>query len=111
MGIDIYFNPLFFLHRMFYNGEQIFLDKNNIKQLKIILKDYHLKERDDIENLATFEILRKVLGSSISNDSLFLYGDEEINKNEENQFSILCSMENDFRDKVLINIYNKNYCF
>lgn len=111
MGIDIYFNPLFFLHRMFYNGEQIFLDKNNIKQLKLILKDYHLKERDDIENLATFEILRKVLGSSISNDSLFLYGDEEINKKEENQFSILCSMEYSLRDKVLINIYNKNYCF
>ena len=111
MGIDIIFTPMFFHHRMFYNGEQIFLNKNNIETLKLILKDYHFNEEDDIANLSNFQTLRKVLGSLINKDSFFLCGDEEVNKNEENQFSILRSIENEDKDKILINIYNKNFCF
>ena len=109
MGNDLIFSPFFFHHRIFYNGEQIFLNKNNIETIKLILKDYHIKEEDDILKLANFETLRKALGSSITDDSLFLCGDEEINKNEENKFSILLLPDDKNGNKILINIYTKNY--
>ena len=109
MGNDFIFMPYFFHHRIFYNGEQIFLNKKNIEAIKLILQDNQLKDEDDLSKLVNFETFRKVLGSSITNDSLFSCGDEEIDKNEENRFSILGQIDGKEQNYMLINIYNKNY--
>ena len=108
MGIELSYGAIFFHHKIFVNGKQIFLNEQNIKKIKSFLNKFQLKanDTDDVSiKLSNLKVLRNILGNSIHDNDIFLINDKEISKNEEENFSIW----NYFRDnndaKSIINIY------
>ena len=93
MGIIQAFYPIFFHHKIFLNGKQIFLNKNSIEKIKIFLNEFHPKESnefyiDNFKDLFNMRIIRQIFGDLIPNDAILLYNGEEINKDIEEQLSI-----------------------
>lgn len=60
MGIEIYY-PIFFHHKIFLNGEQLFLDDNRIEKIKQILNDFHPSSNYDILNLLNLKTIKKYM--------------------------------------------------
>ena len=111
MGIELSYGAIFFHHKIFVNGKQIFLNEQNIKKIKSFLNKFQLKanDTDDVSiKLSNLKVLRNILGNSIHDNDIFLINDKEISKNEEENFSIWNYFPNKldyFEMNSIINIY------
>ena len=89
MGIELSYGAIFFHHKIFVNGKQIFLNEQNIKKIKSFLNKFQLKANDTDDvfiKLSNLKVLRNILGNSIHDNDIFLISDKEISKNEEENF-------------------------
>ena len=104
MGIEMYY-PIFFHHRIFLNGEQLFLDDNRIEKIKQILNDFHPTSNYDILYLLNLETIKKIYEDIIPKDAIFELNSMVINKNN--------FYPNDlyryFEKNMILNIYSPKY--
>lgn len=73
-------SQLFFHHRVYLNGKQIFLEPENFENFKQILDEYKPKNLEDIAKLYNPEIIRRIFGKLIPEDAII------INENNENGY-------------------------
>ena len=78
MGIEMLY-PIFFHHKIFLNGEQLFLDDNRIEKIKQILNDFHPASNYDILYLLNLEIIKKIYEDIIPKDAIFSFNFRNIN--------------------------------
>ena len=111
MGIELSYGAIFFHHKIFVNGKQIFLNEQNIKKIKSFLNKFQLKANDINDvfiKLSNLKVLRNILGNSIHDNDNFLISDKEISKNEEENFFFSDYFPNKldyFEMNSIINIY------
>ena len=102
MGDDLtkgIIGSIFLHHRIYINGEQIFLDEKCIENIKEILNDLDLLTNLNIFKLS---IVRKIFKDLIPDDSIFLMDRKEISKEDEKEIDIY-----DFIGKnEIINIFS-----
>ena len=75
MGIELSYGAIFFHHKIFVNGKQIFLNEQNIKKIKSFLNKFQLKANDTDDvfiKLSNLKVLRNILGNSIHDNDIFL---------------------------------------
>ena len=82
MGFEIFY-PIFFHHKIFINGEQIFLNEDNIENIKQILKGFHAENNQDILDLLNLNTIRKIYGDLIPEDAIFFMNNREIKIDKE----------------------------
>ena len=108
MGIEFSYGAIFFHHKIFVNGKQIFLNEQNIKKIKSFLNKFQLKANDTDDvfiKLSNLKVLRNILGNSIHDNDIFLISDKEISKNEEENFFLRDYFGDNNDAKSIINIY------
>ena len=107
MGNEMLY-PIFFHHKIFINGEQIFLDDNRIENLKQILNESKqiLNESNlYLLELLNLETIKKIYEDIIPKDAVFSINSIEINENNFfNSDLIEC-----FKNNKVLNIYSPKY--
>ena len=71
-------SELFFYHRIFLNGEQIFLDQKCLDNLNEILEEFRPKNKEEIFSLYNTKIIKRIYRDLIPEDAV-LFNCEEIN--------------------------------
>ena len=104
MGVEYFLQSIFFHHKIYLNGEQIFLDEKCIENIKSILHDPKNNNENNcvIINLTKLIIIRKIFEHKLPSDSVFLIGDKKVSKEEEMSMEIYNYIENN----MVVNIFS-----
>lgn len=99
MGIEMLY-PIFFHHKIFLNGEQLFLDDNRIEKIKQILNDFHPASNYDILYLLNLETIKKIYEDIIPKDAIFVFNYHDVHD---------AHLYNYFDKNRILNIYSPKY--